>query len=54
MYIALNLIDTNPGGEVPLAYVVLTADASKRASQSKAAAEEIKASIIKVSPWRGL
>ncbi|KAH9480170.1 putative 4-coumarate--CoA ligase 3 [Psilocybe cubensis] len=34
-------------GEVPLAYVVLTADASKRASQSAAAAEAIKASIIK-------
>ncbi|PPQ93094.1 hypothetical protein CVT25_003126 [Psilocybe cyanescens] len=34
-------------GEVPLAYVVLTADASQRANKSKAATEGIKASIIK-------
>ncbi|KAF8904128.1 phenylacetyl-CoA ligase, partial [Gymnopilus junonius] len=34
-------------GEVPLAFVALTANAAKKASKSKAAAEDIKASIIK-------
>ncbi|KAF5315018.1 hypothetical protein D9619_007429 [Psilocybe cf. subviscida] len=34
-------------GEVPLAFVVLTASAAERASKGKAATEEIKASIIK-------
>ena len=35
-------------GEVPLAFVVLSADAAKRASTSEAAAAKIKASISKV------
>lgn len=44
-----DLQKNHTGGEVPLAYVVLTADASQRANKSKAATEGIKASIIKVS-----
>ena len=36
------------GGEVPLAFVVLTADAKNRAEKSAIAAEEIKKSIIRV------
>jgi acyl-coenzyme A synthetase/AMP-(fatty) acid ligase len=35
-------------GEVPLAFVVLSANATKRASQSEAEAAKIKASISKV------
>ncbi len=35
-------------GEVPLAFVVLSAGAAKRASESEAAAARIKASISKV------
>ena len=35
-------------GEVPLAFVVLSADAAKKASESEAAATKIKASISKV------
>jgi len=35
-------------GEVPLAFVVLSADAAKRASEGPAAAAKIKASIAKV------
>jgi acyl-coenzyme A synthetase/AMP-(fatty) acid ligase len=35
-------------GEVPLAYVVLSADASKRAQQSRAEAARVKALISKV------
>jgi 4-coumarate--CoA ligase len=35
-------------GEVPLAFVALSADAAKRASASDAAAAKIKASISKV------
>ena len=38
----------NLGGEVPLAFVVLTTDAKNRAEKSTNAAEEIKKSIIKV------
>lgn len=41
--------ESHKGGEIPLAFVSLTADAAKRASKSKASAEEIKASIMKVS-----
>jgi acyl-coenzyme A synthetase/AMP-(fatty) acid ligase len=37
-------------GEVPLAYVVLSADAAKRALQSQAEAAKIKANISKVRP----
>ena len=35
-------------GELPLAFVVLSADATKRALRSSATAEKIKASISKV------
>lgn len=35
-------------GEVPLAFVVLSADAAQRASESEAGAANIKASISKV------
>lgn len=37
-------------GEVPLAYVVLSADAAKRALQGEAEAAKIKAAISKVRP----
>lgn len=37
-------------GEVPFAYVVLSADAAKRALQSEAEAAKIKAAISKVRP----
>ncbi|KAF8968998.1 phenylacetyl-CoA ligase [Flammula alnicola] len=40
-------IQDDYSGEVPLAFVVLTAGAASRAAQSKNAAEEIRASIIK-------
>lgn len=36
------------GGEVPLAFVVLTTDAKNRAEKSVIAAEEIKKTIVKV------
>lgn len=38
----------HPDGEVPLAFVVLTATAENRAEKSAIDAEEIKKSIIKV------
>jgi 4-coumarate--CoA ligase len=37
-------------GEVPLAFVVLSADAAKRALRSEAEATKIKAAISKVRP----
>lgn len=37
-------------GEVPLAYVVLSADAAKRALQGEVEAAKIKAAISKVRP----
>ena len=39
------------GGEIPLAFIVLTSEASIRAAKDKNTAEEIKASIIKVNEY---
>lgn len=39
------------GGEVPMAFVVLTSDAARRVKQDPQMAERIKESIVKVWAW---
>jgi hypothetical protein len=41
--------DTFAGGEVPMAFVVLTLEAARRVEQDPQMAERIKGSIVKVA-----